>query len=88
MVPDSQSGRPVAGSRCELPGLVAKHGCNPRLVVGDPVLDPVTEALGHDARVANEGVDCFPIAPASLVLKGLGQIPVIEGGVRPDSILE
>src|SRR5919109_503907 len=44
--------------------------------------------VADDVRVVREAVDCLAVGPATTVLQGLGQVPVVERDERPDAALE
>src|SRR5271156_6217850 len=48
------------------------------LVERRPVLDPVSEPLRHDAGIVGEFFGSIAIEPATPILQGLRQVPVIE----------
>ena len=51
------------------------------LVDGEVVPDPVPELLGHMAGVVGERLGRVGRLPAAVVvLEGLGQVPVVQGG--------
>ena len=52
-----------------------------RLVEGDPVVHQVAEIVKEDGGVVQIPVDYLPVTEAALDLQGVGQIPVVDGGV-------
>src|SRR5665213_1842921 len=67
-----QSGRVATGP-------VAEPGRTPRLVERDPSFDVVTERSRDEVDVLGESFGGVAHAPATRVLEGLWQVPVIEG---------
>jgi hypothetical protein len=68
---------------------VAGDGDDPGLIDRDPVLDPVGEALVHEAGVVGEDRRQVVAEPAAqLVLKGLRQVPVMQRHHGADSRVE
>ena len=63
---------------------VAEPGGDPRLVLRDPVRDPVAEAAGDGLRVLDERLRGLPRGPAARVLEHLRQVPVVERHVGLD----
>ncbi len=59
-------------------GEVAEEGGAPRLVERRPARHPITEAVDHQGRVVGEPVRGGPGRPTSLVLQGLGEVPVVQ----------
>ena len=70
------------------PALVAEDARAPRLVVRDPVLDPIAQAPRDHLREARKGLCRRAHGPAALVLEHLRKIPVVERGVRLDPRFE
>ena len=59
---------------------IAHGGDDPRFVEGHPMLDPVAEMAADDISIFDEVVGCGSGWPAPLILKCLGQVPMIECG--------
>ena len=57
---------------------VAVNGRAPRLVMGDPVFDPVAQTLGDDVGIFDKRSDGVAAGPAAGVLQVLRQVPVIQ----------
>ena len=57
---------------------VAEPRGDPRLVVGDPARDAVTEPRGDDLGVLDESLGGGSLGPAARVLEHLGKIPVVQ----------
>src|SRR6516225_6860751 len=51
-----------------------------------PMLDPVAEPPGHDARVVREFCGRIAIEPAAVLLQRLRQVPMIEAQPRRDAV--
>ena len=56
----------------------------PRFVECRPLIDPV-ESLEEDPGVIGEAKSGVTVYPTTLILQGLGQVPVVHGGQRGDS---
>ena len=67
---------------------IPKVADHPGLVVGDPVLDPVTQLPAHDVSEVREPIDNVPVRPPPRVLERLGQIPVVQRHPGRDAALE
>lgn len=61
---------------------VSESGDTPRLIEGQPVLDPVTESLETESGVSHEILGAFLLVqPTSVVVvQSLGQIPTVMSG--------
>jgi hypothetical protein len=83
-------GRPQQGDvlqpRRVLAQHVAEHRVHGRLVQGDEMLEAVAHPPGHGGGVVGEALGGVARAPAALVLQGLGQVPVEQGGVGRDPL--
>jgi hypothetical protein len=73
----AQCGRQVAHAWRMAALVVADEGDNPRLVVGDPVVDTIAQPPRNRLGIRDERVDGGRIAPATLILEGLRQVPVV-----------
>jgi hypothetical protein len=59
------------------------------LVDGEEVPHPIAKLPGHIAGVVAEGLGGVAGLPAAvLVLEGLGEVPVVQGGERLDAVGE
>ena len=67
---------------------VAQHREAQGLVEDHPVLDPVAQGLTDDADVVRKHLDDVAVGPATLVLQGLWQIPVVQGDPGLDASAE
>ena len=65
-------------SRRVLAGKVSQHSEDLRLVQGIPELDTVPKRPAHDSGVVAQPSRDVPVGPSSQILKGLGQVPVVE----------
>ncbi len=79
VVGGAQGGLCVAQAGGVSADLVAQNADAPRLVVGDPVLDPVAQGGADHAGVLDERLGRGPRRPAAGILEGLWQIPVVKG---------
>jgi len=56
-----------------------------RLVVGDPAGGAVPETLEEEGSVIGEAVCGLSVGPATQILEGLREVPVIQGDARLDT---
>ena len=86
MVSDMQRGGYIVPDTRRVPAIyVTDDHHYGRFIVGDPILDPVPQPAAENIGVAHKCFGRRTGCPAALVLKGLGQIPMIEGSERGDA---
>ena len=71
-----------------LAGKVAQDRNTLRLVQGHVGIYPAGKMLCHNGGIAAKGGHNVPVQPAALVLKGAGQIPVIQGNHGLDAVFQ
>ncbi|MNT10428.1 hypothetical protein D3C72_1452590 [compost metagenome] len=86
MVRHLHGGGRVGHAGRELARAVAQHGRAPRFVMGGDAGDLVAEAARHFGRVGGKVIAGGAIEPATLVLQGLRQVPVVQGQVRVETL--
>src|SRR5690606_19621163 len=69
-------------------GEVAAEQERARLVEDHPVADPVTEGTADRVDELAEPADHVAVRPAAALLEHLGEVPVVEGDPRFDTVLE
>src|SRR5579884_1778580 len=67
---------------------VSNPGHHPRLVDGNPPMNPVTERTQDNRGKLAESLGCIARVPAAAVLEGLRQVPVMQGHVRFDGAFQ
>ena len=85
MVRSSDGGRPVFETGGVAADLIADKGRHPRLVMGDPMLHSVAQITADNVSILDEGFGGGPGGPAALILKNLGQVPMVEGDERSNA---
>ena len=73
-----------AAGGVDAPG-VPEHCHHPRLVVGEPILHPITQSVLHRDRVLHEPFGDVTVHPPTQILQRLGQIPVVQRRHRLDA---
>ena len=89
----------IAGNNHQIGVFVSLKGCmdtdlqpqstkHLRFVEGHPVSDPIPQRTGNHIRIRGKPVVAFGILPAALSVECRGQIPVIQGDQRLNSVAQ
>ena len=65
---------------------MAKDGVNRRLIERDIALQPVAQTVDHGVGIVGKPQGRITVLPATLVLQGLGQVPVEKRGIGRDAL--
>src|ERR1700739_3191146 len=63
---------------------IAQKSKNPRFVEDAPVGNAIAQGAGDDLTIIREPSNQVAVGPSPHIFQGLRQIPVIQGGKRPD----
>src|SRR6266487_4504416 len=64
---------------------IAEVGTTPGFIVCKPPLNAISQPAGHHLGIVSKSVGCVTDEPATAILQGYWQVPVIERGERANT---